>query len=181
LTLSKNLFGNFNHHISKQYCRRADVFQISQLRQCRTLYEVSIYTSIVVSLNFSYHLYRQKIKKTDQSFEMKFDSASYKKAIEYYVESIRPPVEIRHNLDIGYVFEKQSLELFEIRPSFKNKSIIQHFPFAKTTFVKSKNEWKIFWRRANGNWDPYELHPTVKNIHKFFEIVKGDKHHCFFG
>ncbi len=101
--------------------------------------------------------------------------------MENAVENNRPPEDIRDELDLGYKIEDQSIILFDIRPRFDNPSIIMEYPFAKATFVKAKNEWKIFWLRASGKWDSYGPQPTVKKLKEFTEIVFEDKHFCFKG
>ena len=97
------------------------------------------------------------------------------------VEAMRPPVHIRNELDIGYNFLNNTLELFEIRPRWDKKEEYIHSPFAKTKFIKSQGIWKVYWMRASGKWELYEPFPEVKDISDFFEIVKEDKHACFFG
>ena len=69
--------------------------------------------------------------------------------MENYIAKVRPQPEIRHQLDIGYEIQDQSVILQEIRPSFKNPSEIMRFGYAKTTFVKDKNIWKVFWLRSD--------------------------------
>jgi hypothetical protein len=105
----------------------------------------------------------------------------YEKRIKELVEKMRPEVEIRSQLDIGYKYEKGALELFESRPNWMNKSDIMHHSFAKAKFSKSSNIWKIYWKRASGKWELYKPFPEVVNIDEFFELVNEDKHHVFFG
>jgi hypothetical protein len=102
-------------------------------------------------------------------------------AMENFIARKRPPEHIRHQLDIGYKIENQDIIVYEIRPQWnKPENILQH-PFAKTTFVKAKNHWKVFWMRGNLKWDTYSPKPTVKTIREFVKLVEEDKHHCFFG
>ena len=101
-------------------------------------------------------------------------------SIKTNVEKIRPPVEVRNQLDIGYSFVNNSLILFEICPSFMDKSIIMNIEFAKARYYKSQEIWKVYWKRANENWELYQT-PEVSHIDKFFKIVKEDKYGCFFG
>ena len=102
--------------------------------------------------------------------------------LENFVGKLRPDTEeIRKELDYGYNIENQSILLFEIRPDWKTPEIIRHYSFAKTTYVKSTDSWKIFWMRGNGKWYPYSPTPTVGSLKKVLEIVKNDKFHCFFG
>jgi hypothetical protein len=101
--------------------------------------------------------------------------------MENYVEGIRPPLNIRHKLDINYKIEGQSVFLLEIRPSFQNPEIIKESGYAKATFVKSENKWKVYWMRANLKWTIYEPAAKVKTLKEFIMVVEEDKYHCFKG
>ena len=101
--------------------------------------------------------------------------------IKNEVEQMRPPLNIRPSLDIGYSFEKNSLEIFEVRPSWHDKSTLMRYSFAKAKFVKAQNIWKIYWKRASGKWELYEEEPEVKDVLDFFKIVKDDKLNVFMG
>lgn len=101
--------------------------------------------------------------------------------MENFLNEKRPPEHIRDKLDIGYNIEGQSIIIFEIRPQWDKPEIIRESPFAKTTFVKAKNHWKVFWMRADLNWYSYDPQPTVDTLKEFTKLVIEDKHHCFFG
>ncbi len=102
-------------------------------------------------------------------------------AMENFIARIRPPEHIRPKLDIGYKIEDQSIYVIEIRPEWNNPEIIKEYPVAKSTFVKAKNYWKVFWMRADLKWHSYSPQPTVKTIAAFAKLVEDDKHHCFWG
>lgn len=101
--------------------------------------------------------------------------------MEIYKTKVRPRPEIRDQVDIGYEIQDQSVILQEIRPSWKNPSEIQQFAFAKTTYVKNKNNWKVFWQGADLKWHSYTPMPIVKQLTDFLNLVDQDKHHCFKG
>jgi hypothetical protein len=103
------------------------------------------------------------------------------KIIENYIESIRPPVEIRNQLDIGYSFKNNEVLIFEIFPQWNDESKKHESPFVKAKFVKSHKIWKIYWMRANGKWELYQPNPSVRNIQSFIDIVEEDEHGCFRG
>lgn len=102
-------------------------------------------------------------------------------ALGNLISRIRPPEHIRAKLDIDYKIEGQSIIIFEARPQWNKPEIILEHPVAKTTFVKAKNHWKVFWMRADLNWHSYDPKPTVKTIIEFCKLVEEDKHHCFWG
>jgi len=102
-------------------------------------------------------------------------------ALENFISKIRPPEHIREKLDFSYEIEGQSIIIFEIRPQWDRPEIIHQYPVAKTTFVKAKNHWKVFWMRASLNWNSYAPKPFVQSIGEFTKLVEEDQHHCFWG
>ena len=101
--------------------------------------------------------------------------------MENYIEKIRPPENIRTQLDIGYTIENQSLLLVQITPDWSNPIERREYVYAKATFIKSKNLWKIFWMRASLKWQSYEPMREVVTLHEFLAIVDEDAYHCFKG
>ena len=98
-----------------------------------------------------------------------------------YITTHRPPEHVRHQLDIGWRHEKQSVYVFEIRPQWNDKSIIRHYDFAKATWVQSRQQWNIFWMRANGKWYRYEPLEWAGNLKRFLIEIENDPHGCFRG
>lgn len=110
-----------------------------------------------------------------------FETKRCDKAMAAFLEKRRPPPRVRAELDLGYRIEGQSVEIFEIRPYWRDPAEIMEHAVAKATYVKTQQIWKIFWQRADLKWHGYEPHPKVKTIEKFLEIVDRDEHACFFG
>lgn len=98
-----------------------------------------------------------------------------------FLDRRRPPPHIREQLDVGYKMEGQSIEIFEIRPDWKDGSVRQEFPVAKATFVRIKGIWKVFWMRADLKWHSYEPKAEVNTLKEFLSAVDRDEHGCFFG
>lgn len=105
----------------------------------------------------------------------------YAVAVEAYIEQLRPPKELRNKIDISYLIENQSVEIFEIRPHFirSNKKIEN--AVAKTTYDKNKNIWKIYRHTGDFQWNTYEPKPEVNTLVAFLDIVKEDEHGYFWG
>ena len=97
------------------------------------------------------------------------------------MEKHRPEPHIRPKLDFGYRIKGQSVELFEIRPYWRDPKEKIENPIAKATFVRTTATWRVFWQRADLKWHSYDPTPQVGTIEKFLEIVAEDKHACFFG
>ena len=102
--------------------------------------------------------------------------------IKKYVESLRPEnIEIRKQVDIGYSYDGKTVILFKIRADWTDPKKKQKFEFAKIRYYKSRREWNLYWMRASGKWEIYEPFPESSYLDKIIEIIKEDKHACFFG
>lgn len=103
------------------------------------------------------------------------------KVVDAFVQKHRPAPHIRPELDIGFRVTGQSVEIFEIRPRWKEPGVKMEQPVAKATFVRSQALWKIFWMRADLKWHGYEPLPMVSSIEKFLAAVEKDEYACFWG
>ena len=109
------------------------------------------------------------------------EHAVNQKALNWFIEQRRPPEHIRPQLDIGYVVNAQTVDIFEIRPDWKDATIIRHTPVARVKFVRTDKQWRLYWMRANLKWCGYEpahLHSTLLSALK---VVDADALCCFFG
>lgn len=103
------------------------------------------------------------------------------KIIANYIESIRPPEEIRKSVDLGYSFSVKEVVLFEIRPKWSDEPQLTHYPFVKAKYIKAHKHWKIYWMSAAGKWELYTPNPTVRDLAEFVDIVEDDELGCFRG
>jgi hypothetical protein len=110
-----------------------------------------------------------------------FEVKRCEREIEKFFGLRRPPAHLRSQLDFGYRIDVQSVELFEIRPNWRNPEKKMELPFAKATYVKKEQVWKIFWQRQDLKWHSYTPAPKVRHFEEFLSIVSEDKEACFFG
>jgi len=103
------------------------------------------------------------------------------KALEKFLNKRRPPISMRNQLDFGYKFQNQSVEILEIRPNWRDPDTKIDISAAKATYVKSTKTWKIYWQRADMKWHSYQPAPSVKSFEDFLQIVDEDANACFFG
>jgi hypothetical protein len=101
--------------------------------------------------------------------------------MENYIAKVRPEPEIRNKLDLNYEINNQSIILNAIRPLWNNPKKNLTLGYAKATFVKNKNNWKIFWKRADNKWHTFKPRPEVGELKDFLKIVDEDKYGCFKG
>ncbi|MGM0517936.1 MAG: DUF3024 domain-containing protein [Pseudomonadota bacterium] len=107
------------------------------------------------------------------------DRRRVEKQVEDFVESRRPPLEIRPQLDIGYRLEKQAVELFELRRSMRGHRVEEDF--ARLVYVKSRDVWKLYWKRADLKWHRYTPLPESARLDVLLHEIDEDPNACFFG
>ncbi len=69
-----------------------------------------------------------------------------------FVEKRRPPVHLRTQVDLGFRFDGRIIELFEIRSRWDNPAEKVEEAVAKARFLKSRDEWLVYWQRADFRW-----------------------------
>lgn len=74
---------------------------------------------------------------------------------------------------------KGGYTLFETRSRWDGSSgPWTKLPVVKIIFHKPSQKWKIYWRRASGNWN---LYGEYKNLDNVLKAIKQDIHGCFWG
>lgn len=108
-----------------------------------------------------------------------FELKKCEKAIAAFMKKRRPPPYIRKKLDLWCRIEEQSIDIFEIRPEWRNPENTIEIPVAKCTYVRTRGTWKVYWQRQDLKWHRYEPDPEVNSIEAFFELVDRDEYACF--
>ena len=105
----------------------------------------------------------------------------YEMELDAFLEQHRPPPHIRDKVDLAYRIDGQAVELFEIRPNWNDPSNKHEEYIARAKFLKSRNEWHVYWMRSDLKWHRYDPVPEVRTLREFLNVVAEDKHACFFG
>jgi hypothetical protein len=98
-----------------------------------------------------------------------------------FLEKRRPPLHIRDKLDLRVDITGGVVVVFEVRPSFQDKSKIRDIPVAKAKWVGTRNTWRLFWMRADMKWHSYPPLPEAQDIGTLFAEIDRDPHGCFWG
>ncbi len=102
--------------------------------------------------------------------------------LRMFVDSLRPPEDIRHKVDVGYTYKNSVFELFEIRPMYGKPEKIIRPAVAKARYIKSQQVWKLYWMRASLKWELYEERgATHKKLSTVLDMIRIDKFGAFLG
>jgi hypothetical protein len=110
-----------------------------------------------------------------------FEQSVNTRVLQWFLQERRPPEEIRPRLDIGYSVASHTVDIFEIRPDWQDKSKIRHTPVARIKFVRTKEQWILYWMRRDLEWHAYEPDHVHSTLHSALKTIHADVHGCFFG
>ena len=110
-----------------------------------------------------------------------FETKRCEKLVAEFIERRRPPLHVRSAVDLAFRMQDQRVEIFEVRPNWRDNTKLQEHSIAKATYNRSKRNWKVFWKRADLKWHSYQPAAEVASIEDFLAIVQKDEHGCFFG
>lgn len=110
-----------------------------------------------------------------------FETKRCEKLVSAFVAKRRPPPRLRDQVDLGFRITGQSIEIFEVRPRFDDRSKKIENGIAKASYNKTKKNWRVFWQRADLKWHLYDPAPVVRSFENFLALVDEDTHGCFFG
>lgn len=102
------------------------------------------------------------------------------KAADAFLAAVRPPLHIRPQLDYDYTLTRQTIELRELRPAWDNPANVTRRSFARATYVRTCDEWRVYWVRGSGKWHVYDP-PSAPSVQAFFDLIREDRLGCFFG
>ena len=93
----------------------------------------------------------------------------------------RPPLHLRDKVREGQRIEEHEIELFLVRPTFPDPTRQIEESIAKARYVKTRDVWQVFWKRADLKWHRYLPRPKVKSLEAFLKLVHEDANRCFWG
>ncbi len=93
----------------------------------------------------------------------------------------RPPLHLRDKMREGQRFTGHAIEFFFVRPRFDQPDQTVEESLAKVQFVRSRGVWRLYWKRADGQWHGYQPFPEARSLADVLRVVDQDAHACFFG
>jgi len=93
----------------------------------------------------------------------------------------RIPAQIKNELELIYRTKGHDVTLFEKRPDWDDPNATMEIPVAKLKYVRTKNEWRLYWQRRDLKWHAYELLSSSSDPKELVDEIDEDPYCCFFG
>lgn len=92
-----------------------------------------------------------------------------------------PAEEFKKLIDHTYTIKYSDIIIKTLRSSITNNEIINETIIAKIKFIKTSEEWKIYWVRYNEKWDEFKMDFKIKRLSTCLKIIDDDEQGCFWG
>ena len=73
-----------------------------------------------------------------------FETKRCEKLVAQFIEKRRSPPHVRADVDLSFRIDRQNVEIFEVRPNWRDKTKLREHPIAKATFNNNKRIWNVF-------------------------------------
>ena len=93
----------------------------------------------------------------------------------------RSPSDIKDELELIYRVKGHDVTILEKRPDWQDPCETMEIPVAKLKYVRTKNEWRLYWQRRDLKWHSYDLLPYSRDLKELVGEVDEDPYCCFFG
>jgi hypothetical protein len=92
----------------------------------------------------------------------------------------RIPNHVKDKVRLTYTIKSNEIVIFEER-LVDNPSAWMEMEIAKLRYFRGRNEWRLYWKRANDKWWPYETRTKLTTLEAMVREIDEDSHGCFFG
>jgi len=89
--------------------------------------------------------------------------------------------EFKDELSIVYRVTKQDVIISEKRPAYQRPKKYIETPAAKLKYIRSKNEWRLFWMRGDLKWYAYNPKNNSVKLKDLVAEIRSDPYACFWG
>jgi len=93
----------------------------------------------------------------------------------------RPPLHLRGKVREGQRITDRTIEMFIVRPMFNRPEEHTEESIARVQHMPRLRVWRIFWKRADGNWHRYAPCPEATSLAEALRVIDEDAKGCFFG
>jgi hypothetical protein len=93
----------------------------------------------------------------------------------------RAPAHLQDKIRLRYAVTNQDVLIQELRPDWNDPSEWIELDIAKLRYVRTADEWRLYWKRASGKWWLYEPYSSSKTLSSMVNEIDIDSDGCFFG
>jgi|SRR5262245_17185488 len=93
----------------------------------------------------------------------------------------RIPDHVKNQIRLSYTISNNQVVIAEERPFRGASSEWIVLEIAKLRYVRTRNEWELYWKRASEKWWRYQPHTNSKTLRAMIKEIDRDSDGCFFG
>jgi len=93
----------------------------------------------------------------------------------------RIPNHVKDQIRLSYTIGNHQIVISEERSIRDGSSEWIVLEIAKLRYVRARDEWQLYWKRANGKWWPYEPQTGSRTLAALIKEIDLDSNGCCFG
>jgi len=93
----------------------------------------------------------------------------------------RSPPELKDQLSVEYEIKLHDVVIIEKRSRWDGSPGHTKTDVAKIKLVRTVNEWRLFWMRADLRWHSYQPLASSRYMEDLVDEVDADPYGCFWG
>ncbi len=93
----------------------------------------------------------------------------------------RSPAHLKDKLSLEYRVKNYDVVVYERRSYWRDLNEITETPVAKMKFVRTANEWRLYWIRRDLKWHGYDMLNPSTDLQGLIGEIDADPYACFFG
>jgi hypothetical protein len=91
------------------------------------------------------------------------------------------PVHLKDKLRLEYSVKGHEVVIVERRPGGDDPKEWIESPVAKLKVIRTANNWRLYWMRADLKWHEYPGHSSSKRLDELVQEINDNPLACFFG
>ena len=101
-----------------------------------------------------------------------------KNTVGVYAESIAPAA-VANQVTYTYEVDGNAVIIWENRAPWDGRGGWTHKGVARFRYIRSRDEWELYWMRADLKWHRYEPAEATPSLEELVQVVKEDQYCCF--
>jgi len=97
------------------------------------------------------------------------------------VDRRQPPEHLRDQLRLELEVDGHRVRIWEIRPLWSDATQTVRSGVAQFTYTRSRDEWKLYWRRRDGKWHAWDQAENTGPLDRLVRVVDEDRRGGFWG
>ncbi len=97
------------------------------------------------------------------------------------VDRRQAPLELQDKVRLELEIDGHRVRIWEVRLAWRDPTSIVRIGVAQFTYTRSRDQWKLYWMRADGKWHAWDPAENTGHLDRLVQVVDQDRRGGFWG